>query len=130
MTERREFFRFPKKGIIHFRVMNLPAGSLREEQSIYTNISGGGLLFETAASISPGTILKLEIELPGWSNLLSAPGLASLDQNVLKVLSEVVHCREIIPNHTYHVGVKFVGIDAKHQQSIILCLERLSKDHD
>ena len=128
MTDRRKFFRFPKKGIIRFRTLNLPAGSLKEEQSIYTNISGGGLLFETATYIPPETILKLEIDLPGWADELPPPGLISIDKNVLKLLSEVVHCREIVPNHTYHIGVEFVGLDAKYQQAIILRLENLFKE--
>ena len=130
MTERRKFIRFSKKGLLTYRVMTLPQGLIRDEEGFYTNISGGGLMFESSAPFAARTTLKLEINLHDWARHLADKAGEVYENQPLKILGEVVHCQELVPNHTYTIGVKFVGLSPKYQKAVIQYLESSMKDDD
>jgi len=130
MTERRKFVRFSKKGLLTYRVLQLPKGLIRDEAGFYTNISGGGLLFESNTPLAVQTMLKLEIDLHDWAHHLADKAGPAYENQPLKILGEVVHCQEIVPNHTYTIGVKFVGLDPKYQKAVIQYLENSMRKND
>jgi c-di-GMP-binding flagellar brake protein YcgR len=130
MAERRKFVRFSRKGLLKYRVLNIPKGLIRDEDGFYTNISGGGLLFESNKAFTSGTMLKLEIDLHDWARHLSDKAGQAYENQPLKILGEVVHCQELVPNHTYTIGVKFVGLDPKYQKAVIQYLEDSMKNDD
>lgn len=119
MKERRQFVRFPQKGLIKFREMNLPKKLVRGDETIYKNLSAGGILFESPSPVTSGTLLKLEIELRDWSRHIAGDNAHQFENLPLKLLGEVVYCDEEVPGTTYNVGVKFVGLDPKYQKAIL-----------
>jgi len=127
VDDRRKFIRFPKKGLIKFREINLPKGLMREDESIYTNISAGGIMFEGTHHVDKGAVLKLEIDLRDWSKNIEDTGTRKFYDLPLKILGEVVHCEEIVPDHTYNIGIEFVGLDPKYQKGIIEYIKKSVK---
>ena len=127
MKERRLFVRVPRKGLVKFRTMNLPKTLWRDDETIYKNISAGGLLFESPHALPLGTLLKLEIELRDWSRYVDQRAPAPYTDLPLKLLAEVVRCAEVAPRAAYDVAVEFVGLDPKYQQAIVAYLDEMFK---
>ena len=131
MKERRQFVRIPRKGLIKFREMHLPKSLISDDASFFTNISPGGILFESAYHLSLGTMLKLEIELKDWVRCLpDADKLPGGNSQPLRVLGEVVHCHELSPQSGYSIGIKFVNLDPRHQEALLKCLQDRAAQHE
>jgi hypothetical protein len=131
MKDRRHFIRIPRKGLIKFREMHLPRNLITDDASFYTNISPGGILFESAHYLGRGTMLKLEIELKDWDRCLpESARLPAGGAQPLRLLGEVVHCSEINPQNGYNIGVKFVNLDPRYQEALLRCLQNHAGQHD
>lgn len=127
MKERRTFVRIPRKGLVRFREMNLPKDLWQGDETIFKNISGGGLLFESPRALVPGTVLRLEIELRDWSRFLDSPEAANYNDQSLKLLAEVIRCTEVAPRAAYDIGVRFVSLDPRYQDAILQYLREAFK---
>ena len=122
MKERRQFVRVPRRGLLRFRAINLPKELLDGDEAFYSNISAGGILFESAQPLELDTLLKLEIELRDWSRHL--PDVTDRHMNLpLKILGRVVHCEEVVPQSAYSIGIQFVGLEPKYQSAILQYLQ-------
>lgn len=78
--------------------------------SIYRDVSGGGLLVHSAGSVPLGTLLKLEIRLPGWGRHQGHFGpAAELDLRPLVAVGEVVRL-EALEAGGFELGVKFLNV--------------------
>ena len=78
--------------------------------SIYRDVSGGGLLVHSAGSVPLGTLLKLEIRLPGWGRHLGHFGpLADVELRPLVAVGEVVRV-EALEEGGFELGVKFLNV--------------------
>ena len=79
--ERRKFPRIPATVAVSYRSVFLTDPT----PSITRDVGGGGLRFFTAASLEPGTVLKLDIQLPQR-------------QQPVRVTAEVLWSRPVAPS--------------------------------
>lgn len=117
--DRRKFVRITRTGAVKFREMNLPKELFGDEETVYRNISAGGVYFESPRAIPKGAVLSLEIDMKGWASRIEKNGVASFDNSPLKILGEVIRCEEVAPSSAYSVGVKFMYLDSRYQKTLI-----------
>lgn len=78
--------------------------------SVYKDVSGGGLLLHSVHPVQLGTLLKLEIRVPGWGRHLGHYGpLADVELRPLVAVGEVVRL-EALEESGYEIGVKFLNV--------------------
>ena len=78
--------------------------------SVYHDVSGGGLLVHSAGQVALGSLLKLEVKLPGWGKHQAHFGpAADHDLRPLVAVGEVVRV-EALDAGGYELGVKFLNV--------------------
>lgn len=93
------------------------------------NISEGGVLFESDTFFEIGTMLKLQIDIPGWDKIEAElnPAPRVHDQKAFVVLGKVVREADISA-HRFEVGVAFMAADATQkkvlQKYVAKCREK------
>ena len=63
--ERRQYQRIPLEATLSFQELSFHKGDTPATTS-YKDVSGGGLLVDSARAYPLGTLLKLELKVPGW----------------------------------------------------------------
>ena len=108
-SERRQFQRIPLGATVAFQEISfrqVPVAS----QSVYHDVSGGGLLLSSPTAMPLGTLLKLEIRIPGLDKHQSRFGPSSdATQHPLVAIGEVVRV-ESLDNGAYELGIKFQNV--------------------
>jgi c-di-GMP-binding flagellar brake protein YcgR len=86
--------------------------------SVYGDISAGGLLLASAKLIPLGTLLKLELRVPGWGKHQGRFGPAQ-DQDLrpLVAVGQVVRV-ENLEEGDYELGVKFLNVYPDDQEAL------------
>jgi c-di-GMP-binding flagellar brake protein YcgR len=86
--------------------------------SVYGDISAGGLLVSSARSFPLGTLLKLELRVPGWGKHQGRFGPAS-DQDLrpLVAVGQVVRV-ETLDAGDYELGIKFLNVYPDDQEAL------------
>jgi c-di-GMP-binding flagellar brake protein YcgR len=108
-SDRRQFRRIPLEAHVSFREITF-SKQPETGASVYKDVSGGGLLVHAANEVPLGTLLKLEIRLPGWGRHLGHFGpLADVDQRPLVAVGEVVRL-EALEEGGFELGVKFLNV--------------------
>ncbi len=74
--ERRQFRRVPMGASVSFQELSFHKGG-EAEMTEYKDVSGGGVLLACAHSVPLGTLIKMEIKVPGWGRHQHAFGNAS-----------------------------------------------------
>ncbi len=108
-SERRQFRRIPLEAHVSFQEITFTRQPETGE-SVYKDVSGGGLLVHSANAVQLGTLLKLELRLPGWGRHQDHFGSTSdLDQRPLVAVGEVVRL-EALEGGGFELGVKFLNV--------------------
>jgi len=108
-SERRQFRRIPLEAQVSFQEITFTKQP-ETGASVYKDVSGGGLLVHSTNSVPLGTLLKLEIRLPGWGRHQGHFGPASeFDLRPLVAVGEVVRL-ESLDEGGFELGVKFLNI--------------------
>lgn len=102
MKEQRMFERVSAAMKIRYEVIDKLPGA---KTATSKDISGGGIRLALDEALSPGTNLKLDIEIPGEANkITSAYGKVVWSRKV-----EIVGAR---PGNYYETGIQFTKADA------------------
>jgi len=80
---------------------------------ITKNISAGGVLLNSLETISKGTILDVNIELPN-------------DERKIVCLSRVIRCTEIVKNKNYEVAICFLDLASAEKSRLQLYVNSLN----
>lgn len=108
-SDRRQFRRIPLEAQVGFQEITFTKQP-ETGDSVYKDVSGGGLLVHSANAVPLGTLLKLEIRLPGWGRHQGHFGPASdLDQRPLVAVGQVVRL-EALEEGGFELGVKFLNV--------------------
>ena len=108
-SERRQYKRIPMGASVSFQELSFqkepPSG-----QSVYLDVSAGGLLLSSPREFPLGTLLKLEIRVPGWGKHQNhfVPAF-ELDLRPLVAVGQVVRVEQMEGND-YEIGVKFLNV--------------------
>jgi hypothetical protein len=79
-------------------------------KSKYKNVSGGGLLLSSSQQYQLGSLLKMEIRIPGIAKYLGRFEPRHLAANKpLSAIGEVVRI-EILDSGIYELGIKFLNV--------------------
>lgn len=108
--ELRAFRRMPMEAVVAFQELTFE----REAESFqtkYKDVSGGGILLSSDHSLPLGTLLKLEIRVPGWGKHQSSSFEPSheLELKPLVTVGQVVRV-EALDDGTFELGIKFLNV--------------------
>ena len=108
-SERRNYRRIPMGATVGFQEIAFQK-DVAPAESMYKDMSGGGLLLSSPREIPLGTLLKLEIRVPGWGKHQNrfTPSFDS-DLRALVAVGEVVRIETLDSGH-YELGVKFLNV--------------------
>jgi c-di-GMP-binding flagellar brake protein YcgR len=89
-------------------------------QTKYKDVSGGGLLLHATHQCPLGTLLKLEIRVPGWGKHQKSSFEPSheLEQRPLTAVGQVVRI-EALDDGEYELGVKFLNVYPEDLQALM-----------
>ncbi|MEI8012917.1 MAG: PilZ domain-containing protein [Candidatus Omnitrophota bacterium] len=121
-SEKRKFLRINEEDVLvcePFDVSVLDGVSVKRAHVVTKDLSEGGLLFESGEAFAIGTILKLQVDIPGWEKYKREFFKADqrLDRQPLIVLAKVVRIEDVGGGHS-DVGVAFVALDSGHRLAL------------
>jgi c-di-GMP-binding flagellar brake protein YcgR len=122
--ERREYLRIEDSGSVAYQKI-LPPPQTPFRSGMRENISGGGIKLVTTEEFTPGTILKLKMELSDNFQKIN-----------IETTGKVIWCREREENvnKKYEMGIAYLDILESERRKIINYvftkqrLQRLRKD--
>lgn len=107
--ERRHYRRIPMEAALSFQELSFHKGEAPAVSS-YRDVSIGGLLVESPRVYALGTLLKLEIRLPGWGRFQNHFGpVQDAEVRPLVALGMVVRVEQL-DSGGYELGVKFQNV--------------------
>lgn len=123
--ERRQFRRVPMGASVSFQELSFHKGG-EAEMTEYKDVSGGGVLLACAHSVPLGTLIKMEIKVPGWGRHQHAFGNASEhDLRPLVALGQVMRVEQM-EEGGFELGVKFQNVYPDDLAALMRFLESLS----
>lgn len=86
------------------------SGTSEPSQSVFKDVSGGGILLDSPQEHPLGTLLKLEVHLPGWGRHQKGFGSPS-DKEVrpLVAVGQVVRVEQLDAGG-FELGIKFLNV--------------------
>ncbi len=107
--ERRQYRRIPLEASVSFQELSFHKGE-EPAQSSYRDVSVGGLLLESPRSYALGTLLKLEIHVPGWGRYQNHFGpVQDIESRPLVALGTVVRIEQL-DEGGFELGIKFQNV--------------------
>ena len=107
--ERRQYRRIPLEASVSFQELSFHKGE-EPAQSSYRDVSVGGLLLESPRSYPLGTLLKLEIHVPGWGRYQNHFGpVQDIESRPLVALGTVVRIEQL-DEGGFELGIKFQNV--------------------
>ena len=121
-SERRQFRRIPLEAHVGFSEITF-SKEPETGSSVFHDVSGGGILVESKGMVPLGTLLKLEIRLPGWGrHQAQLVPLAEREERPLVAVGEVVRV-EALEGGGYELGVKFQNVYPEDLKSLLKFIE-------
>ena len=107
--ERRQYQRIPLEATMSFQELSFHKGE-SPATSCYKDVSGGGLLVDSPRAYPLGTLLKLELKVPGWGRYQNHFGpVHDAEVRPLVALGMVVRVEQM-DSGGYELGVKFQNV--------------------
>ena len=107
--ERRQYRRIPLEASVSYQELSFHKGE-EPAQSSYRDVSVGGLLLESPRSYPLGTLLKLEIHVPGWGRYQNHFGpVQDIESRPLVALGIVVRIEQL-DEGGFELGIKFQNV--------------------
>ena len=123
--ERRQFRRVPMGASVTFQELSFHKGG-EPEMAHYKDVSGGGVLLEANHPVPLGTLIKMEIRVPGWGKHQQAFGSPSEhDMRPLVALGQVVRVEQM-DEGDYELGVKFQNVYPDDLAALMRFVEALA----
>ncbi len=108
-SERRQFARIPLGATVGFQELTF-SGIPEPAQSVFKDVSGGGLLLSSPREYALGTLLKLEVRLPGWGKFQNAYGTpGDKEARPLVAVGQVVRVEQMDAGG-FELGIKFLNV--------------------
>jgi len=123
--ERRKYVRLPTDTILKCSVFSGHDFGMddvvKKSSAVVKNVSAGGVLFESSTNFSIGTLLRLEISVPGWDKFRQEfyKEYATSQSKPIVVLATVVRVEVVDPAGVYDIGACFSAIDTGHQWAVM-----------
>ena len=130
--ERRQYVRIPRQHILRCAAFCMQDFYVRDKpldvSGVMKDVSGNGLLFESARRFEVGTLLQMSLTLPGWDRFKSEffKSEHRSDSRPLTVLARVVRLEAVDPQELYDIGVSFSAIDRGDQTALLRYIEQQS----
>ncbi len=120
--DRRRYVRIDEEDLLICEPFDPAAfgGATKKRKHVFTkSLSEGGILFESDELLSIGSLLSLQIDLPGWERYKAEFYKATVlpGKNPFVVLGKVVRVEDIGGNR-YDIGVAFAAIDSGHKLAL------------
>lgn len=127
--ERRQFRRIPLGASVTFQELSFHKGA-EPEMAQYKDVSGGGLLLSSPHAVPLGTLLKMEVKVPGWGWHQQSFGSPSEhDTRPLVALGTVVRVEQMDAGD-YELGVKFQNVYPDDLAALKRFLEALASQNE
>lgn len=108
-NERRQYKRIPLGATVSFQELSF-SKIMESANSISKDVSSGGLLITSTREYCLGTLLKLEVDVPGWGKHQKSFGTASdKDQRALVAVGQVVRVEQM-ESGEFELGIKFLNV--------------------
>jgi c-di-GMP-binding flagellar brake protein YcgR len=120
--ERRQYRRIPLEASLSFQELSFHKGEAAAASS-YRDVSAGGLLVDSPRAFPLGTLLKLELRVPGWGRYQNHFGpVQDADVRSLVALGMVVRVEQM-DSGGYELGVKFQNVYPDDLEALVKFLE-------
>lgn len=121
-SERRQYRRIPMGATVSFQEISFQK-EVSSDQSVYLDVSAGGLLLSSSKEYPLDTLLKLEIRVPGWGKHQGhfAPA-HEMDLRPLVAVGQVVRV-EKLESGEYELGVKFMNVYPDDWSALVKYIE-------
>jgi len=108
--EQRSFRRMPMEAEVAFRELSFEKDA-EAIQTKYKNVSGGGLLVSSKTELQLGTLIKLEVRVPGFINyaVRATSPTQPFEQKALVAVGQVVRV-EALDDGEFELGIKFLNV--------------------
>lgn len=125
--ERRQYRRIPLGASVSFQELRFGLGSEASEAA-YRDVSGGGLLIGSPREVPLGTLLKLQVQVPGWHPDAGRFSPAK-DQPArpLVAVGQVVRL-ERLDEGAYELGIKFLNVHPDDWAALLAFLDAPQND--
>ncbi len=108
-SERRQFTRIPLGATVGFQELTF-SGAPEPSESVFKDVSGGGLLLSTPREYPLGTLLKLEVRIPGWGRHQNAfDPVSDRETRPLVAVGQVVRVEQM-DTGGFELGIKFLNV--------------------
>ena len=116
-ADRRTYRRMPMGATVGFQELSFSTAP-EPATSVYADISAGGLLLSSPKAFPLGTLLKLEMKVPGWGKHQGRFGPAhDQDLRPLVAVGQVVRV-ETLDEGEFELGVKFLNVYPDDQEAL------------
>ena len=120
--ERRQYQRIPLEATLSFQELSFHKGDAPATSS-YKDVSAGGILVDSPRAYPLGTLLKLELRVPGWVRYQNPFGpVQEADVRPLVALGMVVRVEQLDAGG-YELGVKFQNVYPDDLEALVKFLE-------
>ncbi|PJB78598.1 MAG: hypothetical protein CO090_06610 [Acidobacteria bacterium CG_4_9_14_3_um_filter_49_7] len=128
-SERRKFKRLPKSASLKVQRLSFedqPA----QHVTLYKDLGGGGMLFESEVAYEKGTLLKIQAMVPGWGGYIrNFKRTEDNEKHALVTVAEVVRV-EAINGKSFEIGVHFVNIYENDHRALIEYVDSMTNEMD
>lgn len=128
-SERRKFKRLPKSASL--KVQRLSFEDQPSQQvTLYKDLGGGGMLFESEVDYEKGTLLKIQAMVPGWGGYIrNFKRTEDNEKHALVTVAEVVRV-EAMKEKGFEIAVHFVNIYENDHRALIEYVETMTNEMD
>ena len=121
-AERRTYRRIPMGATVGFQELSFSTAA-EPTASVYADISAGGLLISSPKALPLGTLLRLELKVPGWGKHQGGFGPAhDQDLRPLVAVGQVVRV-EALDNAQFELGIKFLNVYPDDMTALLKYIE-------
>ncbi len=127
--ERRKFKRLSKQASLMVRTLAYEKEPM-QSVSVYKDLGGGGMLFESEQSYPEGSLLKIQAMVPGWGgHIRNFKRTQDNEKHALVAVAEVVRVKEKNGNR-FEIAVRFVNIYENDHRALIEYIESMADEMD
>ncbi|NOY23783.1 MAG: PilZ domain-containing protein [Acidobacteria bacterium] len=128
-SERRKFKRLPKSASLKVQVLAYKEQDA-QDVTLYKDLGGGGMLFESKVPYQKGILLKIQAMVPGWGGYIrNFKRTEDNEKHALVTVAEVVRV-EAMEEKGFEVGVHFVNIYENDHRALIEYIESMTDEMD
>ena len=130
--DRRRFTRIDEEDLLvcePFNANSFGGHGDKRMRAFTKSLSEGGILFESDTIFELATLLRLEIDIPGWEKYKPEfrKSSESIGRRPLVVLGKVVRVEDV-GGGFFDIGVAFAAVDEGHRMALKKYLERIVKE--